>query len=101
MLTVCLTGGAVARPGGSAGGGDWLADKSPFPSFRVLVPRFRVGPKLIRAGAKPASGVSFPAAPPRVSETLCRGETHVFVHCTLINLMKEPNKDTLIFLVSA
>ena len=31
----------------------------------------------------------------------CRGETHVFAHCTFINLMKEPNEETLIFLVQA
>ena len=29
--------------------------------------------------------------------TLSRGETHVFVHCTFINLMKAPNEKTLIF----
>ena len=28
---------------------------------------------------------------------LHRGETHVFVHCTFINLMKESNEKTLIF----
>ena len=32
---------------------------------------------------------------------LSRGETHVFVHCTFINLMKVPNVETLIFLVPA
>ena len=30
------------------------------------------------------------------SQTLRRGETHVSVHCTFINLMKEPNEETLI-----
>ena len=30
-------------------------------------------------------------------EGLSRGETHVFVHCTFINLMKTPNEKTLIF----
>ena len=34
-------------------------------------------------------------------KALSRGETHVFVHCTFINLMKVPNVETLIFLVPA
>ena len=33
--------------------------------------------------------------------TVSRGETHVFVHCTFINLMKIPDEETLIFLVPA
>ena len=33
--------------------------------------------------------------------SLRRGETHVPVHCTFINLMKVPNEGALIFLVPA
>ena len=35
------------------------------------------------------------------AQNLSRGETHVFVHCTSINLMKVPNVETHIFLVPA
>ena len=35
------------------------------------------------------------------AKSLRQGETHDFVYCTFINLMKEPNSETFIFWVPA
>ena len=44
-----------------------------------------------------ARRASRPADAAREAMTLSRGETHVFVHCTFIILIKVPNVEALIF----